>query len=767
MPGSYIAVSSGGPRFQRQFHSVPFDGETHMTQPLVPPLSAQVDGQAADAHAITVQTSLQELRPRMLKHDDTFAVLNRQGDVTPAPHGPEGLYHRDTRHLSRLQLAVAGAPPLLLSSASADDGPVLTCDLTNSSVAAEDTMVLGPEQIHIRRSKFLRDGTCFERIAVRSYADRPVRVRIDLAFAADFADLFEVRGTHRHRRGEMLAPKTTGDSVTLAYVGLDGARRGTRLRFDPAPEQISDTRAVYAMEIEPGGRQTVLVEVHCQTDASGPGPVEAPRAAFARAIRDCRKAARSATARSTAVITSDSVFDEMLNRSHTDLAMLTTDLPHGPYPYAGIPWFSTVFGRDALVTAWLTLWSDPSLALGVLRNLAAMQATETDPAADSEPGKILHESRNGEMAICGEVPFRRYYGSVDSTPLFVALAGAYLDRTGDAEALRGLWPNLVAALDWMTTHGDRDGDGFLEYGRQTESGLANQGWKDSWDSVSHADGTLAKGPVALCEVQAYAYAAYLAGARISRALNQPGELASDLELRAEILKQRFESAFWSEELGTYALALDGDKRPCLVRASNAGHALLCGIAAPDRADALVNQFLDGGLWSGWGIRTLAVGEVRYNPMSYHNGSVWPHDNALIGLGFARYGHREAAAKLLAGMSAAAAKLDLRRLPELFCGFARRAGRGPTGYPVACAPQAWAAATPIGLLGACLGITFDPARRMVRLERPVLPAGLDSLTLHGLTIGDASIDIALSRLAGGSVSMSVIGRHGDIGATLIG
>jgi glycogen debranching enzyme len=414
----------------------------------------------------------------------------------------------------------------------------------------------------------------------------------------------------------------------------------------------------------------------------------------------------------------------------------------------------------------LTLWLDPRVALGVLRHLAALQATATDPAADAEPGKILHEMRNGEMAELGEVPFRRYYGSVDSTPLFVMLAGEYLDRTGDVAALRALWPSIEAALGWIERHGDRDGDGFVEYGRMTEEGLANQGWKDSWDSVSHADGTLAVGPIALVEVQGYAYAAWRAGARIARALGLPPERAAAFDACAEKLRDRFEAAFWCEDLGTYALALDGAKRACRVRASNPGHALLCGIAAPHRATAVARQMAGAALWSGWGVRTLAAGEARYNPMSYHNGSVWPHDNALIGLGLARYGLRSGTARVLEGMAAAAGRLELRRLPELFCGFPRRGGQGPTAYPVACAPQAWAAAAPLGLLGACLGIGFDPVVRMVRLDRPVLPRGLDYVTLRGLALGEARIDVHLQRAANEAVAMSVIGRCGEIGAVLV-
>jgi glycogen debranching enzyme len=720
-----------------------------------------------DAHAITTSISLHEMRPRMLKRDDTFAVLDRNGDALPANDSPEGLFHRDTRHLSRLELRLGGAKPLLLSSAVSDDGAVLTCDLTNTDIPGDGRRPdLERDQLHLRRSKFLRNGICFERLTVRSFAAQPLALDLELRFAADFADLFEVRGARRPRRGTQHRPEIGADGVQLAYTGLDGRRRATRLRFDPAPARIGPDRAVFALHLAPGERRTILIETRCEAEGTAEiGAPEPARTAFLRALWEDSRARRAALSRTASVVTSDTAFDEMIGRSVADLAMLTTQTPEGPYPYAGVPWFSTVFGRDALVTAWLMLWMDPSLALGVLRHLAAMQATLTDAAADAEPGKILHEVRNGEMAELGEVPFRRYYGSVDSTPLFVALAGAWLDRTGEAEALRPLWPNIEAALGWIETYGDRDGDGFVEYGRMTEAGLANQGWKDSWDSVPHADGTLARGPIALCEVQAYVHAAFLAAARIARALALPPERAEALEGRAAALRERFEEAFWCEDLGTYALALDGAKQPCLVRSSNAGQALLGGLPAPERAAAVAKQLLGGAFHSGWGVRTLAATEKRYNPMSYHNGSVWPHDNALIGLGLARYGHCAEAARLLEGLAAAAGRIDLRRLPELFCGFPRRGGQGPTAYPVACAPQAWAAAAPIGLLGACLGIGFDPAARMVRLVRPVLPAGLDRVTLRGLALGGARIDVSLRRAAGASVAMSVSGRSGDIGAVL--
>jgi glycogen debranching enzyme len=321
------------------------------------------------------------------------------------------------------------------------------------------------------------------------------------------------------------------------------------------------------------------------------------------------------------------------------------------------------------------LWLDPTIARGVLARLAANQAREENPAADAEPGKILHEVRYGEMAELGEVPFRRYYGSADSTPLFLMLAGSYLARTGDIATLQSLWPNIEAAVDWIRDYGDADGDGFVEYRHQTDQGLVNQGWKDSQDSIFHADGTLAKVPIALCEVQAYVYAGWRAAADIAERLGRR-EKAAELRQLAEGLKRAFDTAFWDNEMGIYAIALDGDKRPCRVRASNAGHVLLCGSALPERALILAAELMSSRFFSGRGVRTLASSEPRYNPMSYHNGSIWPHDNALIAAGLARYGFTPQACRIFEGLFAASGHMDFRRLPELFCGFVRQRGRGP-------------------------------------------------------------------------------------------
>lgn len=705
---------------------------------------------------IPAAASLQERRPRTLKHGDTFALFDHNGDALSGPGSPEGLFHRDTRYLSHLYLTVAGQRPLLLSSIMRDDNAALTCDLTNPDLHDETgALVLGHDLIHIRRSRFVWRGACYERMSLHNYDTRMRSVRLEIAFAADFADLFEVRGTKRAARGEVHAPEIGADFVRLAYSGLDGRRRETSLRFEPEPATLGAEQAVFDFDIAPQSTELIFMEIACDAGRFA----TPPRRAFSLALRDARRALRQSSSRACAVASSNDVFNEGVRRAVSDLYMLVTDTPEGSYPYAGIPWFSTVFGRDALITAFQTLWMDPSISRGVLCHLAANQALEENDAADAEPGKILHEVRYGEMAELGEVPFRRYYGSVDSTPLFVMLAGAYLKRTGDLETMRRLWPAITAALSWIDEYGDRDGDGFIEYGRKTADGLINQGWKDSYDSVFHEDGTLARGPIALVEVQAYVYGAWLAAADIARRFGETSR-AHTLENKASVLRRRFDEAFFDEALGTYVLALDGEKRRCRVRTSNAGHTLFTGIAYPDRAPHVARMLMGRDSFSGWGVRTLAAGEARYNPMSYHNGSVWPHDNALIGIGMARYGMRAEAARIFEGLFAASMYIDLRRLPELFCGFPRQRGQGPTFYPVACSPQAWAAATPLGLTQAVLGLDFTPELSRITFDRPVLPEFLEEVSIRRLTIAEGTADVTV-RGQGAEVSLLVTDRQGEV------
>jgi glycogen debranching enzyme len=702
---------------------------------------------------IPATSSLQERRPRTLKHGDTFGVFDHYGDIAPGESSPEGLFHDDTRFLSSLQLLVNDRRPLLLSSTVQDNNALLIADLTNPDFFADGRLELPRNTVHIVRARFIWDGCAHERLGVRNFADQTHHVRLTLAFQSDFADLFEVRGHRRPERGKSTVELRGRRAVVFTYLGLDGMRRQTVLEFAPEPDQISSEEAAYDLVLKPGQRISLFLSIKCD------GKVDRQRRPerFFVCLREARRALRRSSSRATAVASSNAIFNEVMRRSVADLYMMLTDTEHGPYPYAGIPWFSTVFGRDGIITAMQMLWVDPAIARGVLQLLAAHQARHFDPAADAEPGKILHEMRRGEMARLKEIPFGLYYGSIDSTPLFLMLAGMYFERTGDLGTIHKLWPSLEAALRWLDEYGDRDGDHFIEYQARTGRGLGNQGWKDSEDSIFHADGRLAEGPIALCEVQGYAYAARRAGARLAAALGF-ADLAGRLDERADELRERFEAAFWCDDLGTYALALDSAKQPCRVRTSNAGQVLLSGIAASDRAARVAHQLADGDFFSGWGIRTVAATEARYNPMSYHNGSVWPHDNALIAMGMARYGLTGHVLRIFEGLFEAAAYMDLRRLPELFCGFRRVPGKGPTFYPVACAPQAWASAAPFALLQACLGLSFEPAAEQVSFRHPRLPEFLDQVVIRGLRVGDSRFDVML-RQHRGDVSVNVLERLG--------
>lgn len=692
-------------------------------------------------------------RPRRtLKQDDTFAVFDSHGDIGATPGGPDGLYFDDTRFLSRLEISLNGQEPLLLGSNIRDDNTLLHIDLTNPDLYAENRLLLPKDTLHIVRTVFLWQGTAYQRISLRNHGELAIAIRLDLAFGSDFADLFEVRGMRRARRGSVSDSVVEADQVTMRYHGLDGRTRQTALRFKPVPSQLTAASAAYLLSLLPGESTGVFISVTCDQPEGEPAP-------FFQGLLAAHRALRRSTAGIATVTTSNTLFNEVLCRSVSDLYMLMTNTPQGSYPYAGTPWYSTTFGRDGLITALQMLWFDPRVARGVLKRLAHLQARVDAEESDAQPGKILHEMRGGEMAALHEVPFKLYYGSVDATPLFVMLAGLYAERTGDWELVQELWPAIEKALAWMDGPGDPDRDGFVEYHRATEQGLANQGWKDSVDAVFHADGKLADGPIALAEVQGYVYAAKRLASSAARRLGRPAD-ADRLDREATHLAERFEEAFWCPEIETYALALDGKKNPCRVRTSNAGQVLFTGVAAADRARKVGRSLLRPQFFSGWGIRTVSREEQRYNPMSYHNGSVWPHDNAIIALGLAKYGLKQELDRVCRGLFDAATYMDLRRLPELFCGFERRRGRGPTLYPVACAPQAWASGTPFTLIEASLGLEFDPDANEIRLRNPRLPKFLDKLSIRDLRLGKSTVDLILRR-QGDDVALQVVRKEGSI------
>ncbi len=692
----------------------------------------------SDAHHVLARSVAGDDRTRVLKHADAFGVFDHHGDIVPGGLGEQGLYNGGTRFLSMWLLDLQGIRPFFLGATIRDEADRLTTSFTNPDVVRDGIVRMPLGTIHLTVQKFLWRDVLHQRITVTSYADATLNIEVAVHFQADFADIFEVRGMRRTLRGEALAPTIANDSVVLAYRGRDAVERRTSLAFSPAPCTLDEASARFHLHVEPKREHSIEISVACSCDRSAVAP-ETPR--FEEARVGAERHLAGYRSRSSHVRTPNERVNAWIDRAIDDLHMLTTELETGPYPYAGIPWFNTPFGRDGILTAFECLWARPELGRGVLRYLATTQALSVVAEEDAEPGKILHETRAGEMARTGEMPFGRYYGSVDATPLFVVLAGEHLRRTGDLELARSLWPNVAAALEWIERYGDRDGDGFVEYERCSPDGLLHQGWKDSDNAVMHADGSQAHGPIALAEVQGYAYAAWRSGAALASALSMP-KLADGFEARAEELAARFDAAFWSEELETYALALDGEKRPCKVRTSNAGQCLFTGIARPDRSSRVAATLMAPESFSGWGVRTLASNEECFNPMGYHTGAVWPHDNALVAFGLARYGHAGAALEVFSGLLGAGLCFDLQRMPELFCGFDRNPGEGPVLHPVACAPQAWAAGSVLLLLQAILGLEVDGLRDRVVLTRPQLPVGIDEIRIHALEVSGSTLDFVV-------------------------
>ena len=675
------------------------------------------------------------LLPRFtLRDTDTFLLADALGDVQGRE---DGLFSSDTRVLSQLELEVAGRRPSLLGTSLSQDNVLFTAHLTNRPLPALGQVEMPQGVLHIERSRLLNDGCLQERLRITNYSGQRATVPLRLVFAADFADIFEVQGHRRERRGTLLEPVVSAESALLSYRGLDERVRATQLRFSITPATLSSGDATFSLDIPRSGTVELYLEI-------GPPRERTPGRGHFDATRELLTARMRKRKTTGAMLESSGrLFNEWIDKSRSDLALLTTTLPTGPYPFAGIPWFATQFGRDAIITALQVLWLDPAIAAGVLRFLASTQAHEESAFRDAEPGKIMHEMRRGEMAALHEVPFGQYYGGVDTTPLYVMLAGAYEERTGDPTLVDEIWPNLLEATAWIERRLDGSVSGFLDYARGARSGLVNQGWKDSFDSIFHADGRFPTGPVAVVEVQGYAHAALLSMARLAAARGKV-EPSRAWRSRAERFGRAIEKRYWLPDLRFYALAIDGENELCRVRASNAGHLLYCGIPSEERGTQVAKQLLSDGFCSGWGIRTLSEGEARYNPMSYHNGAIWPHDTSLCAAGIARYCGPDAIVTLLSEMFEAANQFSMR-LPELYCGFPRGSGQGPTPYPVACLPQAWASGALFMLLQSALGIRIDGRRREVHISRPQLPIGIESLTVRSLAVADTSIELHFQRL----------------------
>jgi glycogen debranching enzyme len=704
---------------------------------------------------ILAGSSLSDDRTFVLKSGDMFGLFDHYGDIRPYGLGEQGVFYEGTRFLSNLDLRIENKRPLFLSSIAKSGNDLLAVDLSNPDLHDNQEVIIPRGTVHIGRYKFLWEGTCHERLDVTNFGMYPVAFQLRLKFDADFADIFEVRGTKRAKKGQRSGPIIIEDGIVFSYVGLDEVERTTRISFKPAGGiLLPDGTAQFNLRLRPRATEKIHIAVDCEL---GIAPLNRPR--YDVALQSVAQEAAQFRSEAAEIESSRGEFNDSLERGSSDIFMMLTRTPHGVYPYAGVPWFSVPFGRDGIITALQMLWVDPSIARGVLGFLAETQATVVDDTADSAPGKIVHEMRRGEMAALGEIPFRQYYGSVDSTPLFVMLAGAYYTRTADRPFIEKIWPNIEAALKWIDDYGDSDKDGFVEYARHSDKGLVQQGWKDSHDSVFHSDGRLAEAPIALCEVQGYTYAAKRAAAALCIALGDWSR-AAQLEGQAQDLKLRFDRTFWSEEKSTYALALDGGKNPCDVRSSNPGHCLYTGIANPNRVARVVRTLTSETSFSGWGIRTLDSSELRYNPMSYHNGSVWPHDNAVIAAGFSQFGFKQEALQVFTAIFDLSQSVRLNRLPELICGFPRLERQGPTLYPVACSPQAWAAGSIHMMLEACLGLRIDAPSRSIRFEYPALPQFINELRIRNLRVGPALVDLSLHRYPD-NVGINVDRRTGPV------
>ncbi len=687
-----------------------------------------------------VATGAQDIRDTIvIKEQDLFLLTDLNGNVPRGNINGLGLYYQDTRFLSAYELVLEGIPPTyLLSTGEMRFAEVQ--ELTNPDLRLPNGVLIRKETLTLHRERVITPSAVDDLLIVTNYNVTSIPLQLVVFFDADFADIFQIRGFLQiSERGTLYPPAWEGNVLVFRYDGIDHVSRFTRIEFDPPPTSASGGQIVYDLNLDP--RTSIRLRLRVYVAVGEPAPtVELPNlpVLISRGTEEYERWLQV----QPIVRTDNQVWDDLVRRSQLDLHLLQSGTTEEPFPAAGIPWFATLFGRDSLTVGLQHMWY-PAQVAGILRLLARYQGSRVDPWRDEQPGKILHELRRGELARCNIIPFNPYYGTVDATPLFIILLAEYYRGTADLALLRELEPNLRAALDWMEKYGDLDGDGFLEYQRESGSGLTNQGWKDSWDAIMYKNGDLIKPPVALVEVQAYAYAARMGASEIYHALGNESEAHRQRYL-ANWLREAFDRAFWMEDEGFYCLALDGDKKQAQVIASNPGQILWCGAVSEARARRVAERIMEPDMFTGWGIRTLSSREVRYNPMGYHVGTVWPHDNSLIGLGFKRYGEEGRLQTLISGFYDAVRHFPDLRVPELFCGYDRAQYHIPIRYPVACSPQAWAAGAALLFVRAMLGLVPQAPRNELWIVRPELPAWLRSVTIERLQVGNSFVDLRYQR-----------------------
>lgn len=694
----------------------------------------------------------------VLKEGGIFLISLPDGSVLDGGNGNLGLYYNDTRYLSHLEFLVAGQRPVFLSS-SIRDSHFAQIELTNPVFNLPDGTMVPAQTIHLRQLRLIK-GAFFQRLRLINFNPFPVKLMLRFNLAADFRDIFEVRGSQRRRRGELLPVEVRRQGLVLAYRGLDNLIRTTRITFEPVPTSITGhhDRAEVSFELTLPPQKKIYLHLKIELDAGNTTPGNKISDLFSAATIEQAAAYHQWQRESTRVWTDNSFINAMFQTAVTDLKALQIDYPgEGGIIAAGIPWYTAPFGRDSLITSWQTLILNPALARQTLRFLARYQGKGVDRWREERPGKILHELRRGEMTGCGEVPHSPYYGSIDATLWFIILLAGTYKWTRDDDLLQELADPLRNCLHWCLRYGDLDGDGYLEYLRESPAGLTNQGWKDSWDAVVDREGRLPVGPIALVEVQAYYYLALTEAAHLLSLLGDK-PTAAGLKKRAQRLKARFNQDFWLEEEGYLIFALDGEKRPLTTLVSNGGQALFTGILPPERARRVARRLMAADFYSGWGIRTMSKREKAYNPMSYHNGSVWPHDNAIIAAGLRRYQCLDELSRLAAGLFAASPHFNYRRWPELFCGFTRRGLSGPVRYPVACDPQAWAVGSLFSFLHHLLGLELR--KQSLFISRPLLLPGTRRVEIRNLAVAGSRLDLAFEE-KDGRVMANLLKKEGNL------
>ncbi|KSU83483.1 Glycogen debranching enzyme (alpha-1,6-glucosidase) [Fictibacillus enclensis] len=677
---------------------------------------------------------------RVIKENDLFLLTDDKGNIPLNNDYGLGLYTKDTRFLSKFDLKINNEDPILLSS-SADENYSANILMTNPHMEKDGELILWRESVEIQRKRLIYDGVLYETVQVKSFYPKPVEFDISMQLDVDFTDMFIVRGFQSGETGKRTGIDHTDKSLTYHYEGADGVKRSTRVGWDREAINTSDAEVAFHFSLDHEEIQSVTFTIAPEVDGVS-GEIMAPE----QALENLKASYENWEKNTARVQTDSSRLQRLVDRGILDLRVLMTDIGYGQFPVAGLPWFGVPFGRDSLIAALQMLPFNAEIAKGTLRTLASQQGTKVDPWRDEQPGKIMHEIRYGELAGTEQIPFTPYYGTIDATPLFLMLLTEYTKWTGDLSLAEELQQTIENALMWIDEYGDRDGDGFVEYHQESSKGIANQGWKDSADSVVHRNGDHAETPIALSEVQGYVYQAKTGIAAIYEKQGKAEEAVRLLK-EAEELKSKFHEQFWMEDQSFYAIALDKEKKKVGTLTSNPGHVLYSGMLEEEQADQTVSKLVSPAFFSGYGIRTMAEGEAGYNPMSYHDGSIWPHDNSMILLGMSKLNHQKQANQVINGLMDAAQHFEYDRLPELFCGYG--ASGGPAvKYPVACSPQAWAAGTPLVFIQTVLGLFPDALNEVISVS-PELPEGVNELTVQSIKIGNGYLSVSVRKENGKS------------------